>query len=157
MKKIEAAADPPSDKNAPKTRGRPFSKGNSGRPRGSRNKVPKSVKAHIAEQLPAIADALIEKALKGNVQAATTLLRTVVPQAREEGEPVKLDLPKIETAADAAAAISKVLEAVSNGELSPDVAERIVAIAERHARVLETADLERRLAIIERQQQEARK
>ena len=36
---IVATADETSRKNAPNTRGRPFQKGNAGRPRGSRNKA----------------------------------------------------------------------------------------------------------------------
>jgi hypothetical protein len=66
---------------------------------------------------------------------------------------VEFELPKIETAADAATASSAVLIACSRGEISPNEAGQILALLASHVRMLETNDIEQRLAALEAKQQ----
>ncbi|HEV2629445.1 MAG TPA: hypothetical protein VGV41_12470 [Pseudolabrys sp.] len=134
----------------PKPRGRPFQKGNGGRRRGSRNRLPRDLKQIIADDMPAIIEKLRERALGGNTAAAVALLRTLIPPA--VSEPILIEIPTVEKAADAVQAIAAVIRAVTAGQIAPDAGEQIVGLIERQSRVLEVADLERRLVEIERQQ-----
>jgi hypothetical protein len=86
---------------------------------------------------------VIEKALAGDTAALRLCLDRVLPARRERL--VTLVLPKIESAKDACAASAAILAACANGELSPGEAAELMA----HIRVLETNDLEARLAALE--------
>jgi len=63
--------------------------------------------------------------------------------------PVQFDLPRLETARDAAKAAGAVLEAVSDGELTPTEGAHIMALVESYRRTLETTELEARVAALE--------
>ena len=63
--------------------------------------------------------------------------------------PVSLELPPVRTAKDAVEASAAVLEAVSAGEATPDEAGRVMALLSAHKAMIETADLEARLAVLE--------
>jgi hypothetical protein len=62
---------------------------------------------------------------------------------------VQFDLPRLETARDAAKAAGAVLEAVSDGELTPTEGAHIMALVESYRRTLETTELEARVAALE--------
>jgi hypothetical protein len=62
---------------------------------------------------------------------------------------VTFALPKIETAADAVCASAAILEAVAGGHLSPTEAAEISGLISAHLRVLEVAELEKRLSALE--------
>ena len=67
------------------------------------------------------------------------------------GRPVTLDLPALTNAADLAAALGSVVNAVASGELSPEEGQAVAAILEGQRRALETVDLEQRLSALERE------
>jgi hypothetical protein len=90
---------------------------------------------------------VIEKALAGDTAALRLYLDRVLPARRERL--VTLVLPKIESAKDACAASAAILAACANGELSPGEAAELMALVAAHIRVLETNDLEARLAALE--------
>jgi hypothetical protein len=79
------------------------------------------------------------------------LLNTLVPVRRDRT--VELDLPKVQTAADALAASSAVLAACSRGEITPNEASEVMTLISTHVRMIEVADLEERLAALEKSQQ----
>lgn len=150
----------PSVKNADSTRkprGRPFERGNSGRPRGARNKIPRDVKRRLEEDLPQIVEALVEKARSGHVHAALAILRVFVPPAKEEISPVMIRLPNVTTAQSAADAMANIIDAASNGKISPDGAEKFVAMLRAAVQTIESADLEARISRLEALSQESSK
>jgi hypothetical protein len=143
------------DRCTPKLRGRPFAPGQSGnpqgRPKGSRNRVTRAVEALIEGQGEALGAKALEKALDGDAGMLRAALNILVPIRRDRT--VEFELPKIETAADAITASSAVLIACSRGEISPNEANQILALLASHVRMLETSDIEQRLAALEAKQQ----
>jgi hypothetical protein len=75
------------------------------------------------------------------------LLSTFVPPCRER--PAELDLPKIETAADAIAACSVVFAALAEGNLTPGQAREVMELLSSFARTFQAAELEARVAALE--------
>jgi hypothetical protein len=67
---------------------------------------------------------------------------------------ISLDLPPIASATDAAAAISAIIAAVAEGEITPDEAEVLSRIVESAARAFDTRDFERRVLRAEKELQE---
>ena len=59
------------------------------------------------------------------------------------------DLPRMDTARDAAKAAGVVLEAVALGDLTPTEGAHIMALVETFRRTLETTELESRVAALE--------
>jgi hypothetical protein len=58
-------------------------------------------------------------------------------------------LPEMTTAGDALTAINSIVQAVSNGDLTPGEATSMTGIIETFRRLAETEDLERRIARLE--------
>ena len=139
------------DKSGGKQRGRPFQKAQSGnpagRPQGSRNKT-LIVLDQIAEgAAPKLLDQVIQSAMGGDAHAARLVLDRAWPARK--GRPVRLTLPKVTDGASLTAAAASVVEAVTDGSISPDEGVAISSILESQRRMIETADLERRIAEIE--------
>jgi Family of unknown function (DUF5681) len=146
--------EPSAEQSAQKQRGRPFEPGQSGnpngRPKGARNRVTRAVEALIDGQGEALGAKAVEKALQGDSTMLRALLSTLVPPRRERT--VEFELPKIESAADALKASSAVISACAAGELSPHEASEIMGLISTHARAIEVAELEARVAALEKKQ-----
>ena len=134
-----------------KVRGRPFPPGVSGNPAGPRTGArPKAALAldALAEgKSNAMLEAMVAKAIEGNVQAAALILNRAWPQRR--GRPTPLDLPPVRTPADLTAATGALIAAVASGELSAEEAQAVSAVLAVHRTALETLDLEVRVAALE--------
>jgi hypothetical protein len=76
-------------------------------------------------------------------KAKQSLLSTLVPPRRERM--VEVELPKIESAADARKASSAVIAACAAGELSPREASEIMGLISAHMGTIEVAELEARV------------
>jgi hypothetical protein len=63
--------------------------------------------------------------------------------------PISIDLPPVKSAEDTVAASSALLDAVTAGEVTPDEAARVMALLTAHKAIVETGDLERRIAALE--------
>lgn len=139
---------------APRRRGRPFKPGYSGnpngRPQGARNKATVLAEQLLDGEVEALLRKVIEKALAGDTAALRLCLDRVLPARRERL--VTLVLPKIETAKDGCAASAAILVACANGELSTGEAAEFMGLVAAHLRVLETTELEARLAALEAEQ-----
>jgi hypothetical protein len=134
-----------------KPRGRQFEAGRSGnpngRPKGSRNRIARAFEELIDAKAEALITKAIEKALEGDASMLRTVLSRTVPAQR--ARTVELELPTIETVADAPAASAAVLAACSCGEISPAEAEAIMALIKTHVGIIEATDLEARLSALE--------
>lgn len=143
----------PSRKNASGTRGRPFQRGNPGRPRGARNRSTQAVEALLAGEAEALTRTAIELALGRDATALKMCLDRIAPVRRDV--PIIIDLPGMKGVKDAAsllAAGGEVLEALGAGELSPGEAGALMGLLERQRRLVETASLEQRIEALEEQQ-----
>ena len=134
-----------------KPRGRPFPPGVSGNPAGPRTGArPKAALAldALAEgKSNAILDAMIAKAIEGDVQAAALNLNLAWPLRK--GRPTPLDLPPVRTPADLTTATGALIAAVASGELSAEEAQAVSAVLTVHRTALETLELEARIAALE--------
>ena len=137
-----------------KTRGKPFPKGNPGRPRGARHKATLAIEALLEGEAEAVGRKCIEMALDGDSTALRLVMERISPVRK--GRPVQLSLPAINACADLPGAIGTVISAMSNGEVTPEealtIANTIEAkrrMIEAKRRMIETVELEQRIAALE--------
>ena len=74
-------------------------------------------------------------------------MERIAPALKDQ--PVSFSLPKMKNALDASEAAESVLTAVSEGELTPIEATRLVGLVDSYRRILELTDIEERLRALE--------
>ena len=124
-----------------------FTAGNAGKPKGTRHKATQAVLALLDGEAEALTRQAVTMALDGDGVALRLCLERIAPPRRDA--PVQFDLPRMETARDAAKAAGAVLEAVAEGDLTPTEGAHIMALVETYRRTLETSELEVRVAALE--------
>jgi len=141
----------PTHENKRNERGR-FSKGASGnsagRPPGSRNKATILMEELMEGEGGAITRKAIEQALRGDSQALRLCLERIYPVRKERL--IDLPLPDVQTVQDARAALSAILTAVGNGQITPGEGETLAAIVESQKRAIVAQDWESRLEELEK-------
>jgi hypothetical protein len=126
-----------------------------GRPKGSRHTALLALDAIGAKAAAAVLKKVAEAAQSGDLRAADILLRRVWPERK--GRIVEIDLPAVDGAGDLPKALSAVMAAMAAGEITPDEASAIAAVIESKRKVVETADLDRRLTALESAANEGRR
>ncbi|MEG3166401.1 hypothetical protein U1701_17610 [Sphingomonas sp. PB2P19] len=129
------------------TRGKPFEAGNPGKPKGARCRATMAAEALLAGEAEGLTRKAIEMGLEGDTVALRLCLERLVPPRKDS--PITIELPPITSAADVVSASAAVLSAVGAGEISPDEAGRVMALLTAHKNIVETGDLERRIAALE--------
>ena len=124
-----------------------FGPGNSGKPKGTRHKATQAALALLDGEAEALTRQAVTMALGGDTTALRLCLERIAPPRRDA--PVTFDLPRMETARDAAKAAGAVLGAVAHGDLTPTEGAHIMGLVETYRRTLETSDLEARLRYME--------
>jgi hypothetical protein len=141
---------------AGKQRGRPFPRGKSGNPRGkpkgARHKTTLLAEKLMSDDAEAVVRAVVEAAKGGDMTAARIILDRIAPVRK--GRPVQFDLPSIETPSDLVPTMAAVVSAMSSGELTPDEASTVAGVIEIKRRMLETIEIERRIAALEAREQD---
>ena len=130
-----------------RVRGRPFSAGNPGRPRGTRNKTTLAVDLLLEGEAEALTRKAVEMVLEGDTGALRLCLDRIAPARKDRHVPFAL--PAITTAADAVAASSALVAAVADGELTPSEASELGRLVETVIRSIELSDVQDRLAKLE--------
>lgn len=126
----------------------PGASGNpSGKPRGTRHRTTMAIEAMLEGQHEALTNAAIDKALTGDPTALRLCLDRLAPPRKDA--PISFDLPAVVTVSDAVGASTAVLAAVAAGEVTPDEAGRVMALLTAHRSIVETGDLEGRIAALE--------
>jgi hypothetical protein len=128
-----------------------FRPGNPGRPPGARNKATLAALALLEGEAEALARKAVELALAGD----TVALRLVLDRLLPKGRALRLDLP-LRTLADLDRATEAIRGALAEGAATVDEVAALTGLVEARRRLLETTELERRLAALEQQQQPAR-
>ena len=128
-----------------------FRPGNPGRPSGSRNKATLAALALLEGEAEALTRRAIELALAGDTVALKLVLDRLLPKGRA----VRLDLP-LRTLPDLDRATEAIRGALAEGAVTLDEVVTLTGLVETRRRLLETTELERRLAALEQQQQPAR-
>lgn len=120
-----------------------------GRPRGIVDK-----RSRIAERMLAdaegIVSALVEKALEGEVGAASLILARVLPALRSQAEKVQFDF---DATAPVATQVEQVLAAIAGGVVAPDVGRQIIEAIGALSAIRATEELEARLTALEQERQ----
>lgn len=132
---------------ANKPRGRPFPPGVSpnpgGRPRTSRNQVMALLEGKLEAEAPWLTDTLIKLARKGDSTALRLVVERILPPRL--GRPVALELPSVDSPADASKATQAVLVAMAAGEISPAEATEVLKVVELHVSALDMGEMARRI------------
>ena len=118
-------------------RGRPFAEGNPGRKPGSRNRTTAVAAALLEGEAEELVRKAIELAKEGNVAMLKLLVGRILPRER----PIRLDLPPMNFADDAVAALGAILGAVVEGKLSPSEAAALAALFDTYTRAINMADV----------------
>lgn len=121
--------------------------GNPGRPRGARHKATVAALALLDGEAEALTRQAVTMALDGDATALRLCLERIAPPRKDA--PVAFDLPRMETARDAAQAAGAVLAAVAEGELTPTEGAHVMGLVETYRRTLETSELEARVRALE--------
>ena len=135
------------DNSPKKQRGRPFKKGQSGNPKGVRNKATLAAEVLLDGEAETITRKAIELAKGGDITAIRLCLERILPPRKDR--PIAVDLPDVNSLADLKAAYAAVVRDVANGELTPDQGRTLSDLLESYRRTIETSEIEQRLATLE--------
>lgn len=126
-----------------------FAPGNAlgGNRKGSRHKVTLAVEALLEGEHERLTRTAIDKALEGDSVALRLCLDRIAPPRRDA--PIAFALPPIKTVGEAVVASGALLAAVAAGEVTPDEAGRVMALLAAHKAMIETGELENRIAALE--------
>ena len=136
-----------SRKNGPNTDGTRFKPGNAGKPVGARHRVTRAIEELLEGEHEALTRKAIEKALEGDMTALRLCLERLAPARKDP--PISMTLPAVTSVNDALQASAAVLDAVAAGEVTPDEGGRVMALLVAHKGIVETCDLETRIAALE--------
>ena len=126
-----------------------FGAGNAGRPKGARNRATTAALTLLEGQAEALTQRAVDLALEGDTTALRLCLERIAPPRRDTH--VSFPLPRMASAKDAAEAAGAVLQAVSEGELTPTEAAQVMGLVDSYRRTLEVTELEARVAALEGQ------
>lgn len=129
-----------------------FATGNQhgGKPKGARHRTTRAIEALLQGEHEVLTRKAIDMALAGDTTALRLCLDRIAPPRKDA--PISFDLPPIKTAADTVSASSALLQAVSEGEVTPDEAGRVMALLTAHKALVEAGDLEARITALEEKQ-----
>ena len=134
-------------KNGRNTAGK-FTSGNSGRPKGARNKKTLAIESLLEGQAEALTQTAISKALDKDSMALRLCMERIAPAPKDN--PVAFPLSQMNNALDASQATGSVLTAVSEGETLPRIeATRVMGLIDSYRRTLELTEIENRLKVLE--------
>jgi hypothetical protein len=124
-----------------------FEKGQSGnpagRPPGSRNKATILAEAMFQGEAEAIIRLAIDKAKEGDITAIRLCLERVFPRLRDRA--TVFDLPPINGAPEALAALTSIVAGVRGGELTAAEGCELSKLVDHYLRALDAKDFEQRL------------
>ena len=128
-----------------------FEKGQSGNPAGrrpgSRNKARLLAEAMFEGETETIIRMAIDKAKEGDVTAIRLCLERVFPRLRDQLTP--FDLPPINGAPEALAALTTIVAGVRGGDLTAAEGSELSKLVDHYLRALEAKDFEQRLHMLE--------
>jgi hypothetical protein len=133
-------------------RGRPFAKGNGGRKPGSRNKSTRLAEALLRGEEVELVRKGIELAKGGDPQMLRFFLDRILPKDR----PVRIDLPQIRSAQEAASAMPAIIQAVAGGEIAPAEGASVASLVAGLHRFVDITDLRERIESLEAEIDELR-
>ena len=132
------------------TRFKPGQSGNpSGKPKGSLNRVTLAIQSLLDGEGEELTRKAIELAKDGDLTALRLCLERICPPRKSR--PIAIDLPDVKTCEGVSQAQPIVVQAVGEGELTPDEGQVLSNILESRRKSIETEDHERRLIELEKE------
>lgn len=98
-------------------------------------------------QAEALTQTAVTQALEGDSVALRLCMERIAPAPKDQ--PVSFSLPKMKNALDASEAAGSVVTAVSDVELTPIEATRLMGLIDSYRRTLELTEIEERLQALE--------
>ncbi|WP_455921819.1 DUF5681 domain-containing protein [Pseudomonas putida] len=129
-----------------------FAPGHSGNP-GGRSSQTQVIRAKLAEGDEAVTKKVLAAAKKGDMQACRLILERLVPPIKPSVEAVTFELDDT----DLPTAAKSLMRAVAEGKLPPDQGKHLILALGAVSRVIEVADLEKRVEEMARHIEEMRK
>ena len=106
-----------------------------------------AIESLLEGQAEALTQTAISKALEGDGLALRLCMERIAPAPKDKS--VSFPLPEMKDAMDASKAANSVLSAVSEGELTPIEATRVMGLIDSYRRTLELTEIEERLQALE--------
>jgi hypothetical protein len=119
----------------------------SGRPRGALNRATVLAQELLAARVERIAAKLIELAEGGDMRAIRVCMERLMPAIKHQ--PIAVELPPIETAADSVEAVASIAAAVAAGELTAAEAAELAKVIDTYVGALASRGFEERLTKLE--------
>jgi hypothetical protein len=120
-----------------------------GRPKGALNKATLASQALLEGEAEALTRKVVELAKNGNLMALRLCLERLLPPRKDR--PINFTLPKMAEAQDLPPALGAILDAVALGEITPGEGQTLALIIDSYRKGLEAADLEPRVAALEKE------
>src|SRR5262249_43914405 len=114
----------PTEIEASLLRGRPFQKGNPGRPPGSKNKITRLLEELVEGQGQNITQKMLQVALDGNPRCLEYFMDRLMPVRR--GRVLEQQLPKINGVNDIGPAMAAITGQLNKGELTTEEASDLI-------------------------------
>nr|WP_241017140.1 DUF5681 domain-containing protein [Paraburkholderia sp. Ac-20342] len=131
-----------------------FKKGQSGNPAGRpktrgdrRTDRRDDFRALFAARAPELVNKVLDLALAGDPAMLRLCVDKIVPSLRPTDAPVPVALPAGSLAVQGRA----VVDALARGQLTADQAQSVIAVIQGQAKIVETDDLARRVAALEKE------
>jgi hypothetical protein len=118
-----------------------------GKPKGCRNRATIAAEKLLDGESEALTRKAIELAKNGDVIALRLCLGRILPERKDR--PVSFELPELSCVKDASRAMSEILKAVADGDLTPTEAETMTRIIDSFIKTIETAEFEKRIIALE--------
>jgi len=128
-------------------RGRPFPRGNGGRPPGSKNRASLISAGLLQGEKEELLRKAIELAKEGDAPMLKFLLSRILPRERL----IAIDLPEMKFAEDGVEVMGQIMRAVCEGKISPSEGANLANVLNSFTRAIDIADLVKRLDALEAQ------
>jgi len=134
-----------------KPHGRPFLKGNPGKPPGAKNKATRLVQELVEGEAEALVRKALELAHGGDVGCLRLLLNLLAPARR--GQTISIDIPPVKSAKDLPAVNEAVWAAVNDGEVTANDATALAVLLQRATELFRTEELRSQLEMLEKEEE----
>ena len=137
--------------NTGKKQGSKWKKGVSGNPAGkkpgTRHRATRLAETLLDGEAVELVKKCVEMAIDGDSAAMRICMDRLVPPRKSR--PINIDLPDVSTGGGVSEAQAVVVQAVGEGEITPDEGQVLSTILEARRKSIETADIEARLEKLE--------
>jgi len=119
-----------------------------GRPRGALNRATVLAQELLSARVESIAGKLIELAEGGDMRAIRVCMERLMPVIKHQ--PIAVEMPPIENAADSVEAVASIAAAVAAGELTATEAAELAKVVDVYVGALASRGFEERLSKLEK-------